>query len=363
MRKNCTHNWTNSFSTEVEKVKKQSFIINLKEEETIEDYFYVKSKTESVGKTGKPYLSLIISDKTGEMDARIWDNVEVLSSKFEAGHFVKLKGDVRSHQGRLQIAITLIERLDPKVVDIYDFFPKSEKDPAELERNLFKLIDSINDGYIRKLLYLIFKDPLIWKKFSEVPAAKSIHHAYIHGLLEHSVSVGILLNHLTKHYRGLNRDIMLAGGLLHDIGKIYELDIMEPEVYTLDGKLLGHIVEGVRIVDEKIKEIPDFPRKTEILIKHIIISHHGEKEAGSPVEPRTLEAVIVHLIDKLDASINSIRALLEDAKTSQSQWTEYNRFYSRSFFADIEEKREEEGITKLGELEELKKLKEILSGK
>lgn len=347
----------------MEKVKKQNFIANLKEEEKVEDYFYVKSKTEGVGRTGKPYISLIISDRTGDMDARIWDNAEALSSKFEAGQFVKLKGDVRSHQGKLQLAITVIERLDTRSINIYDFFPKSEKDPREMENVLFKLIGSLQEENIRTLLYSTFKDPVIWKKFSEIPAAKTIHHTYIHGLLEHSVSVSLLLDKISKHYRNLNRDVMIAGGLLHDIGKIKELELMEPGVYTLEGKLIGHIIEGIRIVEEKIKEIPTFPQKIELLIKHIIISHHGEKEAGSPVEPKTLEAIIVHLVDKLDASVNSIRTLLENAKAYQASWTEYNRFYSRSFFVDIDDTSKWNNVTKLSELDELKKLKEILSGK
>jgi 3'-5' exoribonuclease len=349
----------------VEKIKKRSFLCNLKEDDIVEDYFFVKSKFESRGKTGKPYISLVVCDSSGEMDARIWDNVEVLGMNFEEGNFVKLKGEVRLHQGKLQIAVSNIEKVGVPLpyIELKDFFPVSKKDPQEMAKEFFKLIEGITDNDLKTLLNSIFRTPFIWQKFSYYPAAKSIHHAYIHGLLEHTISVGNIVKFLSRSYPRIDRDIALAGALLHDIGKICELEITNPNVYTLKGKLLGHLIEGVIILEKKAGELKNFPPKKLLFLEHIILSHHGSKEAGSPVEPQTIEALLVHLADYVDASLNNVYEIIDEGKETGIQWS-YSKFYSRSFYTEGEEKKEPPASTIPPEaVEELKKLKEKLENK
>lgn len=349
----------------MEKIKKRSFLSDLKEDDIVEDYFFVKSKFESRGKTGKPYISLVVSDSSGEMDARIWDNVEMLGMNFEEGNFVKLKGEVRLHQGKLQIAVSNIERVGVPLpfIELKDFFPVSKRNPEEMAKEFFKLIEGITEDYLKKLLNSIFRTPSIWQKFSYYPAAKSIHHAYIHGLLEHTVSVGNLVKFLSHSYPKIDRNLALTGALLHDIGKIYELDITNPNVYTLKGKLLGHLIQGVILIEKKATELRDFPPKKLLFLEHIILSHHGSKEAGSPVEPQTIEALLVHLADYVDSSLNNVYEIIDEGMETGIQWS-YSKFYSRSFYSEGEDKKEPPvSNIPLEALEELKKLKEKLEGK
>lgn len=346
----------------MEKIKKRIFLSDLKEDDIVDDYFFVKSKSESRGKTGKPYISLIISDNSGEMDARIWDNVETLGMNFEEGNFVKLRGEVRLHQGKFQVAISSIEKVGAPItfIELKDFFRVSKRNFEEMKNEFFKIIESINDGALKKLLNSIFRNNYIWQKFSYYPAAKSIHHAYIHGLLEHTISVGNIVKFLSRSYPKIDKEIALAGGLLHDIGKIYELEITNPDVYTLNGKLLGHLIQGVILLEKKAAEIKDFPQKKLLLLEHIILSHHGSKEAGSPVEPQTIEALLVHLADYVDSSLNNVYELIDEGGTS---WN-YSKFYLRAFYTELNEKKEiPQGMIPHEAMEELKKLKEKLEGK
>ncbi len=348
----------------MEKIKKSVYLAELKEDDVVEDYFFVKSKLEAKGKTGKPYISLIVADSSGEMDARIWDNAESLGLNFEEGNFVKLKGEIRIHQGRFQMAVSSIERLKLPIsyIELSDFFKTSKRNFEDMKNEFFKIIESINDWALKKLLESIFRDNYIWQKFSYYPAAKSIHHAYIHGLLEHTISVANIIKFLSSSYPEIDKNIALAGGFLHDIGKIYELEITAPEVYTMKGKLLGHLVQGVMLVEKKAGTIKDFPQKKLLLLEHIILSHHGTKEAGSPVEPQTIEALLVHLADYVDSSLKNVYETIDEGKNSGALWN-YSKFYSRAFYTEIDEKNE---IAKSNippeSIEELKKLKEKLGG-
>ena len=349
----------------MEKIRKRSFISSLKEDDVVDDYFFVKSKFESRGKTGKPYISLIISDSSGEMDARIWDNVEILGMNFEEGNFVKLKGEVRLHQGKFQIAVTSIEKVGVPIncIELKDFFRTSRRNFEEMREEFFKIIDSINDDGLKKLLNSIFRNNSIWQRFSYYPAAKTIHHACIHGLIEHTISVGNIVKFLSRSYPAIDKEIAITGALLHDIGKIYELEITNPDVYTLKGKLLGHLIQGVILLEKKAAEIKDFPQKKLLLLEHIILSHHGSKEAGSPVEPQTIEALLVHLADYVDSSLNNVYEIIDEGKESGIPWN-YSRFYSRAFYTETNEKKEiSQGNIPPDGLEELKKLKEKLEGK
>lgn len=349
----------------MEKIKKRIFLADLKEDEVVEDYFFVKSKLELKGKTGKPYISLTIADRSGEMDARIWDNVETIGMNFEEGNFVKLKGDVRLHQGRFQIAVSSIERVSLPIsfIDLRNFFKGSKRNFEEMKDEFFKIVESINDEGLKRLANSVFRDPTIWQKFSYYPAAKSIHHAYIHGLLEHTISVANLIKFLSASYPDIDKDIALLGGLLHDVGKIYELEITNPDIYTLSGKFLGHLVQGITLLEKKAGGLKDFPPRKLLLLEHIILSHHGSKEAGSPVEPHTIEALLVHLADLVDSSLNNVYEMVRETRDAGFSWN-YSKFYSRAFYTDIGEKREmpQGSIPKEG-LEELKKLKERLEGK
>ncbi len=277
--------------------------------------FLVLSKEVRQKKTGEPYLSLHLADRTGELEARMWDNVAEVMHTFERDDFVRVKGFLQTFQTRIQFTVHRLQRLQDQEVDFSDFFPCAERDSEQMFSDLRGIIDGIGNTHLRALLNAIFADTHITERYKIAPAAKTIHHACRGGLLEHVLSVCKLCQLTGPHYRNIDVDLLTTGAILHDIGKIEELSYARSFSYSAEGQLLGHIVIGLRLVGEKIARLPDFPPKLRALLEHMIISHHGELEFGSPKVPLFQEALLLHHLDNLDSKMEALRnALKRDAQ-------------------------------------------------
>ena len=311
---------------------KRIFIDGLKENDKFESTFLVKGKALALSKNGKHYLNLKLGDKTGEIEARVWDNAEYFSSIFEKDDFIRGTARVSKYQNNLQLVFFDIEKCDENEIFIDDFLPKTDKNIERMFKELVEISKEIKNGYLRGLLNLFFEDEEFTRRFKIAPAAKGLHHVYIGGLLEHSLSVGKLILDVAKHYKGINTDLLLTGGILHDIGKIHELSYDRSFDYTDKGRLLGHITIGVEMIEDKIIEVPDFPEDLGMLLKHLILSHHGHYEFGSPKRPKTIEAIILYYLDDLDSKVNGFQQFIEKEKGNKSKWTSYHRLFERYIY-------------------------------
>ncbi|MDO3379305.1 3'-5' exoribonuclease YhaM family protein [Geoalkalibacter halelectricus] len=311
---------------------KQVFVENVQERDWVESPFLVRDKVMAMAKNGKPYMTLKLMDRTGEIEGRVWDRVDEFATRFEKDDFILARGKASVYLGKMQLVVQDLERLSDEQVELSDFLPVSTRSPEEMESELLAKVASLRDGFIRRLLESFFADPEFLRRYRTAPAAKAMHHVYLGGLLEHSLAVANLVDDICRRYPGLNHDLLVAGALLHDVGKVEELCYERSFDYTDEGKLIGHIVIGVEMVDEKIRAIADFPRRTATLLKHLLLSHHGQYEFGSPKRPKTIEAVILNFLDDLDSKINGVRTHMEREPDNQSGWTAYHRLYDRYFF-------------------------------
>lgn len=322
----------------------RKFIQVLKENESVEEVFFINEKTIGIGKTGKPYISLKLSDKTGFMDGKIWDRVDILTNVFDKEDFVKVKGVTQLFQGSLQLVISDVKKIDSSdKINIDDFMPDSGIDIEKHWQEVLNLGNSIKNKYLNQLFKSFFSDSNIVEKFKIYPAAKSLHHAYKGGLLEHSLSVAQLSQIVVQHYgRLINRDVLIFTSLLHDLGKIWELDFTIVPTYTDEGKLLGHIVLLDEELTKRVAKINSFPKDLLVYIRHILLSHHGEYEFGSPKRPKIIEALVLHFLDNLDAKFNSFKFALEK-DVQQGNWTAIIKAFERQLFkGKIETSYEEE---------------------
>ena len=303
---------------------KSKYVSDLRPNEDVTSTFLVQSKDVRLKKTGEPYLSLMLADKTGEIDAKMWDNVAEVVDTFDRDDFVKVKGRVQIYQNRPQFTIHKMVRYDEGLVDFADYFPASERDPDEMFAELRDIVKGVGSEHIRALLEALLDDPEIAERFKKAPAAKSVHHAYLGGLLEHVLSLCYLCKVTAEHYPFIDLDLMIAGAVLHDIGKIYELSYRRSFGYTDQGQLLGHIIIGLRIIDDKLRGLPDFPPRLRALIEHIVVSHHGSLEFGSPKVPVFPEALLFHYLDNIDSKMENMRAVLERDNQVEGVWTAYS---------------------------------------
>ncbi len=311
---------------------KKTFVKDIKEKDQVESTFLVTRKDACMSRSGKLYLTLTLMDSTGEVEGRVWEDAEHHTKNFNKNDVVKVKGFAVPYQGGLQINISLIESVPEGEYSLKDYLPSSERDPEEMMVELEGIIDGIRDRYIKALLQEIFRDRDIRERFKLVPAAKSMHHPYIGGLVEHVLSMCRLVRSIGHIYQDLNTDLLLAGAILHDIGKIFEISFKGVFEYTDRGRLLGHINMGVELIEEKIRTIPAFPEKLSTLIKHMILSHHGHLEFGSPKRPKTLEALVLYYIDDLDAKVHCMRFIMK--KDTGTSWSAYNRFFERYIYRE-----------------------------
>ncbi|WP_305045744.1 3'-5' exoribonuclease YhaM family protein [Geoalkalibacter sp.] len=314
---------------------KKVFVADVQERDWVESPFLVRDKIMAMAKNGKPYMTLKLMDRTGEIEGRVWDRVDEFATRFDKDDFVLARGKASVYLGKMQLVVQELEKLGDEQVDLGDFLPVSGRDGAEMEAELSAKVSSLGDPHLRALLEAFFGDDEFRRRYCTAPAAKSMHHVYLGGLLEHSLAVADLVEDICRRYPGLNRDLLLVGALLHDVGKVDELCYERSFDYTDEGKLIGHIVMGVEMVDEKVRAIPGFPSRTAVLLKHLLLSHHGQYEFGSPKRPKTLEAVILNFLDDLDSKINGVRTHMEREPDSTSGWTAYHRLYDRYFFKDV----------------------------
>jgi len=319
------------------KSAKKTFIKDIKERDRIDDVFLVARKDMGVSKTGKPYLSLRFMDSTGSMDARVWDNAEAMARLFEAGDVVRVRGYALSYRGDVQLNVSSIEKTPPEECSPSDFLPSSRRDPEEMMGELDGIIETLEDPWIKALLKAIFADTDVRSRFRTAPAAKAMHHAFIGGLIEHVLSICSIVDFVVEHYRedlALNRDILMAGAILHDIGKIYELSYTSSFDYTDQGKLIGHITLGVELVNRKTAAIPGFPEHTRMAINHLILSHHGILEFGSPKRPKFAEAIMLSFLDDMDAKMAALRVMTGEVEEGAS-WTPYQRIFERPIYTGL----------------------------
>lgn len=322
-------------------MEKNQFICDLKEKDAISAPFLIKYSAVAVGKNGKPYMNLVLMDKSGELEARLWEDVSKHSGQAVRDTFVRVEGRCQVYQGRRQIVINQLLILREDQVQVADFVAESKLDAEALYAQLLEYVASMQDPFYKALAESVLRDDAdIADRVKRAPAAKSLHHAYKTGLLEHVVSITGTLDHLAGHYGIIvDRDLLFLGGFLHDIGKLWELNYDRVTDYSDEGKLIGHLVMGVELVDRKIRELDlqegrlpaKFPQEKALLVKHVILAHHGILEYGSPKRPKCIEALIVHMIDDLDSKVNSIASWIEQDQTP-GRWTGLSRQYERFFW-------------------------------
>ncbi|MFL6450771.1 MAG: 3'-5' exoribonuclease YhaM family protein [Bryobacteraceae bacterium] len=300
---------------------KSPYVGGLVPNEVVTVQFIVINKEIRQKKTGEPYLSLQLADRTGEIEAKMWDNVEEVMHSFDRDDFVKAKGLMQVYQKRAQFTIHRLRRLDDSEVDFGDYFPCSERNLDEMFKELQDLIAGMGNPHLRTLLEAVLGDKSIAERFKIAPAAKSIHHACRGGLLEHVLSLCTLARLTAGHYKNVDLDLVLTGAVLHDIGKIEELSYHRSFGYSSEGQLLGHIVIGLKILADKIREVPDFPPRLRTLLEHLVISHHGELEFGSPKVPSFPEALLLHHLDNMDSKMEAMRSILAKASPIEADFT------------------------------------------
>jgi len=320
------------------------FVSNIKDRDQVNTVFLVKEKIMAMAKNGKPYMTLHLMDKSGEIEGRIWDNVDVIAAQFAKDDFVAIRSKASVYLAKMQLIISDLAKVADSDVRLADFLPEADRDVEEMIAELRTLLASCTDDNLSRLLSAFFNDPSFMALYKIAPAAKGMHHVYLGGLMEHSLAVAKLTENIAQLYPGVNRDLLIAGALLHDVGKIREMSYLRSFDYTDEGKLLGHISIGVEMIQEKIAAIAGFPPELGMLLKHMILSHHGQYEFGSPKRPKTLEATILNYLDDLDSKINGIRTHIRKEPANQNRWTAYHRLYDRYFYKETylpEEERQE----------------------
>ncbi len=305
-------------------------IIQLSEGQQAELVCLLAKKQIAQTKAGKPYGSLRLADCSGEVEAKLWDQAEELLAGLEPGAAVRVAGRVDSYNGRRQIVLSSIEPAPE--ADPTQFMAKSPIKASELWGRLTELNLAVKNKRLRRLLNGFFENEEFHGEFGKAPAAKGAHHAYVHGLLEHTVSVGELALKMADHYQHLNRDILLSGALLHDIGKTQEFTLGPPIEYTDAGRLEGHVVLGVRMLDKRLASLRGFPDHLASHLRHLIISHHGLYEFGSPKKPKTPEALVLHMIDDLDAKTAMIQEVIASEGDGDAHWSSFNRLLERFLY-------------------------------
>lgn len=310
----------------------RTYISNLKSGEIVEEVFLVLKKEVRETREKKPYLNLQLADKSGSIDARKWDAKPQLCDSFNKDDFIKIKGVVETFNNTLQIKVNEICPLGDEQVRMGEFIPCTDKDIPAMMEELKGIIKTIQDPYLLKLLQAFFTDESFCKMFSAAPAAMQYHHAYLGGLLEHILSVSQLAVSFSKQYPAIKRDVLITGVILHDIGKVRELSCERSFQYTDEGQLTGHLISGVLMVYEKASKISGFPSDLLNVIFHLILSHHGEYEWGSPVKPGTPEAIALHYLDNLDAKLHAATKAISEHKDTTSSWTEYVKMFERRLY-------------------------------
>jgi 3'-5' exoribonuclease len=310
---------------------KEFFISDCPQQENkiVTSSFVVASKQVKAKKNGEPYLALILADRTGQIEAKMWDNVEEFIDVFEQDDFLKIKGLVNKYKNRFQLTIHKLRRMEEGDIDFTDYLPKTKKDIGELWRTLTEFVATFQNPHLKSLVELFMADPEVAERYRNAPAAKALHHAYIGGLLDHVVSLFRSCDLICQNYPQVNRDLLLTGAFLHDIGKIQELTYNRAFSYTTRGQLLGHMIIELEMLQGKLAKLPDFPPELKTLLEHLIISHHGQYDFGSPKLPMFPEALMLHYLDDLDSKMEAMRAHFDREAELEGPWTSYNASLGR----------------------------------
>ncbi len=299
--------------------------------------FLVKDKTKGIGKTGRTFLTLLIGDQSGQIEARIWDNVTELEDQFEIGDLVSIKGLIQVYNQRKQLVIHKLEKVTDVNIDKDQYKMKEkEVDAHALWSELISHVQSVEILPLKQLMLDTLQDDDIKSRLLKAPAAKSIHHAYKSGLLVHIVSICRLMNSISQHYTFLNKDLLIFGAIFHDLGKIWELDINPQQqiYYTQSGQLLGHMLLACELVEKKSQQVLGFPDDLKMILKHIILSHHGKIEYGSPKLPMVPEALVIAMIDDLDSKIDTMMNFVNLEREAGESWSRYHEGFDRYFFLE-----------------------------
>ena len=310
---------------------KNQFINEINAGDFVDDIFVLSEKILSQKKDGNNYLNVTLTDKTGTIKGVVWDNVDQISGGVSSGDFVHIRGNVNEYRGAFQLVIKNMEASSVDMVDPSDFLPATRLDVNSMFNRLSKITASMKTTYIKNLFEAFWNDEEFVHKFKTAPAAKKMHHAYIGGLIEHTLSMASLADKIAGHYSGVDRDLLIAGAILHDIGKTREFEYEISIDYSDEGRLINHIVIGIEMIDEKLSEIEGFPEEKMLLLKHMIVSHHGTREFGSPEPPKTIEAVILNYIDEIDSKVKGIRDFMANEDPNET-WTSFHRLLERHFY-------------------------------
>ena len=308
---------------------KTSFVADLAEDTSITSVFLVQRKDLRQKRDGEPYLSLTLADRTGQIEANMWDRAAEVQHTFERDDFIRVRAAVKLYRDKPQLTIERLRKVEEAEIQLADYLPTTTADVDALWAELRGRIAALANPHLRALLTLIFDDPGIAARFRRAPAAKVLHHACIGGLIEHVASLCRLADLVLTNYPYVDRELLLAGILLHDLGKIEELEYRRSFQYTTRGQLLGHMILVLEILHHKLDQLPDFPRSLQTLLEHLIISHHGHYEFGSPKLPMFPEALLLHQLDDMDSKMQAMHAQLDQEAPTSAPWTSYNRSLER----------------------------------
>jgi len=309
---------------------KTAFISDLNSEQNITSFFLVCEKEIRNTREGKPYLRLELGDRSGTIEARMWDQFENAAKDINRDDFIKVQARVELYRNRPQLSVMQARLAKPEEIDLADFLPATKADVTKLYAQLLEFAASISNPHLQKLVTAILNDPAIAAKYKRAPAAKVMHHAYLGGLLEHVISLCGLAKLAAAHYPELNLDLLLTAAILHDVGKLDELCYDRAIGYTVEGQLLGHIVMELETVSKAMDAIPDFPANLKTVVQHLLVSHHGQYEFGSPKLPMIREALVFHYLDDLDSKLAAARAALA-IDSGEPEWSAYSSALGRKF--------------------------------
>ena len=311
---------------------KQLFIKDLTPDSPVRSTFLVQAKERRIASNGAAYLDLSLQDTTGVISAKLWDYSERTTPAFEADDVVQVDGFVECYRGAPQLRIRKITICAPEEVNLLDYLPRTQRDPEEMYAALLERVSRMSKGPLQDLLLSILDDATLAEKYKLAPAAMSYHHAFLGGLLEHVSSLVALADSVADHYPWLRRDLIVAGLVLHDIGKTEELSFTRGFRYSTRGQLIGHITMALEMVQTKIREIPGFPAELKNELEHIILSHHGKLEFGSPKEPMCAEALVVNFLDEIDSKLEAMRAQYAADHDRPGDWTSRNPALKRELY-------------------------------
>ncbi|MCB0389863.1 MAG: HD domain-containing protein [Bdellovibrionales bacterium] len=317
----------------------KQFIKDLADKDNIKSIFLVGDKQLLTDKKGKNYLNMNLSDKSGILNARMWDKVDSVAHLFDTGDFVEVKGHVQFYQNKKQIVVHDVKKVEPETVDIKDFIAASINPPEETLQKILEFVGQIKNQDIKNLLESTLNEEEWKPNLLKAPAAKTIHHAYVGGLLDHILSICRIMAFLADQYPFLNRDLLFFGAIYHDIGKIRELNLEQGIQYSTEGRLVGHMGIALEMIDKKFVELKIEDLELKSILKHIVLSHHGRLEYGSPKRPKFLEALVVSMIDELDSRINSLENIMSTELSNNQEWTSYSQQYDRYFYLEILRKK------------------------